>query len=84
MLEDDPKRVGIFDIKADPESIGKWRITNTVTTFEHRTYGTWEEVEEQAKVQSEAWEKRLKDSKGKFQTKGKFQQGGPIKKPETG
>jgi len=68
--------VGIFEITH--LSADKWLVKNTITTFEHRTYGTQAEVEAEYKYQSDVWEKRVKES-GTHRTKGKFG-GGPVKK----
>ncbi len=58
-------RVGVFDIEPDPTKLGRWLVTNTLTTFTHRTYGvTWEEVESQAIKASVAWARRVKEDGG--------------------
>lgn len=58
-------RVGIFDIEPVPSRPGWWLVTNSLTEIAHRTFGiTWEEVEKQAKKQSAAWKRRVKEDGG--------------------
>lgn len=56
-------RIGCFDLEllsggATASDAGRWKVTNRNTGIPHVTYGTKAEVEEQAKVQSEAWERK--------------------------
>jgi len=72
-------KIGIFEIEPDPTLEGRWLVTNTLTTFKFKTYGTQEEIETEYKNQSDTWEKRVKES-GTFRAKGRFSTGGAIKK----
>jgi hypothetical protein len=49
--------VGIFGVKQLSEL--RWRITNTLTTYVHVTYGPESEVIEQLEVQTKAWKGKL-------------------------
>jgi hypothetical protein len=60
------KKVGIFAIRQlEP---GRWQVTNTLTTYVHKTYGSEEEVTQQLKVQTGAWQakfQQINKNKGK-------------------
>jgi hypothetical protein len=58
------EKIGCFEI--EPLTSGRWKVKNIITTFEHVTYGTEEEVREQAQLQTEAWERKT-GPKGKPQ-----------------
>jgi hypothetical protein len=45
-------------------SLGRWLLTNSITEVSHVTYGTEEEVLEQAQRQSILWEARTKNKRG--------------------
>lgn len=53
-------RIGIFDVTE--LSPGRWKALNTLTTFEHVTYGTVEDVQLVLEKQSEDWERRFADN----------------------
>jgi hypothetical protein len=72
-----PQRIGIFDI--EPLSPGKWQVTNTLTDVSHRTYGSWQEVEEQAREQTKAWKRRVTEN-GSIASRGNFLQQRSTKK----
>jgi hypothetical protein len=55
--------VGIFEVKRLSEF--RWHAHNTLTTFEHVTYGTEVEIVEVLQVQSEAWKKKFSEGKPK-------------------
>jgi hypothetical protein len=61
--------IGCFEVTKVSE--GKWKCKNTFTGFEHRTYGTEEEVREQLERQSSQWKARV-------------QPVGPIRPPQRG
>lgn len=56
-------QVGCFELEllSGGETLsvaGRWRCTNNVTGISHVTYGTQQEVEEQARQQTEAWDRK--------------------------
>lgn len=53
-------KIGIFEV--NELSPGRWRAVNTLTTFEHVTYGTVEDVQLVLEKQSEDWERRFADN----------------------
>jgi hypothetical protein len=52
--------VGCFELTMLEK--GRWRFTNTLTSFVHISYGTEKEVREVAKAQSEAWKRRFSET----------------------
>jgi hypothetical protein len=72
--------IGCFEVEL--LSRGRWRVRNTLTTYEHVTYGTEEEIREVLEQQSVAWKKRFAGGEGGL-TKGRFQRG-PVVKPKAG
>ena len=66
--------VGYFEL--EELTSGRWKVKNTKTGFEHVTYGSSEEVREQAEAQTEAWER-------KALSKGKPQRGAAWRKTMT-
>ena len=53
-------RIGCFEVTALPGQ--RWRVVNTLTTFEHVTFGSEDDVRMQLETQSALWEKRFAES----------------------
>ena len=56
------QRIGCFEV--EELTSGRWKVVNTLNGYQHVTYGTEEEVREQAKIQTEAWERKAAGNKG--------------------
>lgn len=55
--------VGCFEVReVEP---GKWFVKNTLTGFEHHTYGTQDEIVPLLEAQTEAWKARKATLEGK-------------------
>ena len=46
-------------VPLEPGKNGRWRFTNLLMELTHITYGTRAEIEEQGRLQTEAWERKL-------------------------
>ena len=55
--------IGCFEVTK--VSTGKWKCVNTLTTFEHVTYGAEDDVRSQLEKQSIDWERRFADKEAK-------------------
>lgn len=54
--------IGCFEVRLlNP---GRWQVKNLLTTFEHVTYGTEQEVCELLTKQTKDWERRYSTKKG--------------------
>lgn len=58
-----PEQIGCFDVLLlsggrSPKDAGRWSFTNRFNGIPHVTYGTRAEIEEQARLQTEAWERK--------------------------
>lgn len=60
-----PIKVGIFQLElVGTTSNGlRWKVFNTAVKITHHTYGSEEEVMEAARVQDEAWGRKLSGMK---------------------
>jgi hypothetical protein len=51
--------IGVFAVTLIHVPTGRWKVRNTLTTFEHVTYGSEAEVVKQLEVQSKAWQAKF-------------------------
>jgi hypothetical protein len=49
--------IGCFEVEKLEE--GKWKVVNTLTTYQYVTYGTEEEIRELLEAQTVSWNRRL-------------------------
>lgn len=65
-----PVVVGCFELHK--ESGERWKVRNTLTRVEHRTYGTYEEVLENLQKQSTMWVEKFAHLEGKLKKSSHF------------
>lgn len=51
--------VGVFEITPVATRWNWWQFKNTLNDYVHKTFGTWEEVQEIALHQSDVWRARV-------------------------